>query len=149
MRWAIEPLFGWEEGRQEASFAEWFKPEQVSVITADALDGGRIQQCVNHRVNLRPACNAGRHLEDAALQFEIGLVQFNKQMAAQTIAIVELRPTARWRRASVSKIILRGRSMCRTGISQSVIAPPSSKFEAASSVRQQMFLDFSECVTRQ
>ena len=29
-----------------------------------------------------------RHLEDAALQFEIGLVQFNKQMAAQTIAIM-------------------------------------------------------------
>jgi ribosomal protein S18 acetylase RimI-like enzyme len=44
MRWAIERLFGWDEVRQHASFAEWFKPEEVSVITADGLEVGWIQQ---------------------------------------------------------------------------------------------------------
>ena len=43
MRWAIEHVFGWDEVRQHASFAEWFKPEDVSVITADGLDVGWIQ----------------------------------------------------------------------------------------------------------
>jgi ribosomal protein S18 acetylase RimI-like enzyme len=44
MRSAIERVFGWDEARQHASFAEWFKPEEVSVITADGLDAGWIQQ---------------------------------------------------------------------------------------------------------
>jgi len=44
MRWAIERVFGWNEARQHASFAEWFKPEEVSVITADGLDVGWIQK---------------------------------------------------------------------------------------------------------
>ena len=44
MRWAIERVFGWDESRQCASFAEWFKHEEVSVITADGLDVGWIQQ---------------------------------------------------------------------------------------------------------
>ena len=44
MRWAIERVFGWDEARQHASFAEWFKPEDVSVIIADGLDVGWIQQ---------------------------------------------------------------------------------------------------------
>jgi ribosomal protein S18 acetylase RimI-like enzyme len=44
MRPAIERVFGWDEARQHASFAEWFNPEEVSVITADGLDAGWIQQ---------------------------------------------------------------------------------------------------------
>ncbi len=44
MRWAIERVFGWDEARQHASFAEWFKADEVSVITADGLDVGWIQQ---------------------------------------------------------------------------------------------------------
>jgi hypothetical protein len=44
MRWAIERVFGWDEARQRASFAEWFKPEEVNVITVDGLDVGWIQQ---------------------------------------------------------------------------------------------------------
>jgi ribosomal protein S18 acetylase RimI-like enzyme len=44
MRWAIERAFGWDEARQHASFAEWFKPEEVRVITADGADAGWIQQ---------------------------------------------------------------------------------------------------------
>jgi GNAT superfamily N-acetyltransferase len=44
MRWAVERVFGWDESGQYKSFAEWFKPEEVSVITADGLDAGWIQQ---------------------------------------------------------------------------------------------------------
>lgn len=45
MRWAIERLFGWDQAHQEASFAEWFKPDEVSIIMADGIDVGWIQQC--------------------------------------------------------------------------------------------------------
>jgi ribosomal protein S18 acetylase RimI-like enzyme len=44
MRWAIERLFGWDEAHQEESFAGWFKPDEVSIITADGPDVGWIQQ---------------------------------------------------------------------------------------------------------
>lgn len=48
MRWAIERVFGWDEARQHASFAEWFTPGEVRVITADGLDVGWIQQRLEH-----------------------------------------------------------------------------------------------------
>lgn len=44
MRWAIERVFGWDQARQEASFAEWFKADEVSIIVADSADVGWIQQ---------------------------------------------------------------------------------------------------------
>ena len=45
MRWAIERVFGWDQAHQEASFAAWFHPDEVSIIVADAVDVGWIQQC--------------------------------------------------------------------------------------------------------
>ena len=44
MRWAIERLFGWDQAHQEASFAGWFKLEEASIIMADGVDVGWIQQ---------------------------------------------------------------------------------------------------------
>jgi GNAT superfamily N-acetyltransferase len=44
MRWAIEHLFGWDQVHQEGSFAEWFHPDEVSIIMADGVDVGWIQQ---------------------------------------------------------------------------------------------------------
>jgi ribosomal protein S18 acetylase RimI-like enzyme len=44
MRWAIERLFGWDQTRQEASFAGWFKPDEVSIVVADGIDVGWIQR---------------------------------------------------------------------------------------------------------
>jgi ribosomal protein S18 acetylase RimI-like enzyme len=44
MRWAIERLFGWDQDHQEASFAGWFHPDEVSIIVADGVDVGWIQQ---------------------------------------------------------------------------------------------------------
>jgi ribosomal protein S18 acetylase RimI-like enzyme len=48
MRWAIERIFGWNQDGQEASFAEWFNPEEVSIITVDGRDVGWIQQRTEH-----------------------------------------------------------------------------------------------------
>ena len=42
MRWAIEHVFGWNTAHQEASFAKWFKPDDVSIIMADGLEVGWI-----------------------------------------------------------------------------------------------------------
>ena len=44
MRWAIERTLAWDQTQQEASFAEWFKPDEVSIIVADEADVGWIQQ---------------------------------------------------------------------------------------------------------
>ncbi len=49
MRWAIERVFGWDQNRQEASFAGWFSPGEVSIITADGLDVGWIQRRNEHQ----------------------------------------------------------------------------------------------------
>jgi ribosomal protein S18 acetylase RimI-like enzyme len=40
---AIERLFGWDQAHQEASFAGWFHPAEVNIITADGADVGWIQ----------------------------------------------------------------------------------------------------------
>jgi ribosomal protein S18 acetylase RimI-like enzyme len=44
MRWSIERLFGWDQAHQEASFAGWFRPDEVSIIVANGVDVGWIQQ---------------------------------------------------------------------------------------------------------
>jgi|HubBroStandDraft_6_1064221.scaffolds.fasta_scaffold1509566_2 ribosomal protein S18 acetylase RimI-like enzyme len=44
MRSAIERHFGWDETHQQSSFARWFTPEEVSIITVDGADAGWIQQ---------------------------------------------------------------------------------------------------------
>lgn len=43
MRSRIERVFGWDQAHQEASFLDWFKLEEVSVITANGIDVGWIQ----------------------------------------------------------------------------------------------------------
>ena len=40
MRSAIERLFAWDDTHREESFARWFKPDEVSFITADGADVG-------------------------------------------------------------------------------------------------------------
>ena len=47
MRGMIEPLFGWDQRRQEESFAEWFDLEQASIIMADGRDVGWMQTRAN------------------------------------------------------------------------------------------------------
>ena len=43
MRWIIELLFGWDEGREDAKFASQFFPDQIRIITIDGQDVGWLQ----------------------------------------------------------------------------------------------------------
>src|SRR5262249_20583227 len=49
MRERIEPLFGWDQRHQEASFAEWFDLQQASIIVADGRDVGWMQTRASER----------------------------------------------------------------------------------------------------
>jgi GNAT superfamily N-acetyltransferase len=42
MRWIIERLFGWDQDKQDASFAEYFRLEEVRIIMADGACAGWI-----------------------------------------------------------------------------------------------------------
>jgi len=43
MRGMIESAFGWDQNRQEESFAEWFDLRQTIIILADGRDVGWMQ----------------------------------------------------------------------------------------------------------
>jgi ribosomal protein S18 acetylase RimI-like enzyme len=43
MRGMIESLFGWDQRRQEESFAEWFDLQEAGIIVADGRDVGWMQ----------------------------------------------------------------------------------------------------------
>jgi ribosomal protein S18 acetylase RimI-like enzyme len=45
----IERLFGWNQARQEENFTGWFKLDEVSIIAADGIDAGWIQQRADSR----------------------------------------------------------------------------------------------------
>jgi GNAT superfamily N-acetyltransferase len=43
MRWIIERLFGWDQAREDASFAKQFKLDEVEIIIVDGRDVGWLQ----------------------------------------------------------------------------------------------------------
>jgi hypothetical protein len=47
MRWIIERLFGWHEVRENKNFAQFFKIDEVKIITADDQDVGWIQEQID------------------------------------------------------------------------------------------------------
>jgi len=47
MRWIIDRLFGWDQARGEKNFAQFFKLDEVRIITANAHDVGWIQEQVD------------------------------------------------------------------------------------------------------
>ena len=46
MRWIIERLYGWDLAREGKNFAQFFKLDEVRIITADEQDVGWIQEQV-------------------------------------------------------------------------------------------------------
>lgn len=53
MREIIERLFGWEQSQQEKKFAQFFRLEEVRIITANGRDVGWIQEQISEkRINL-------------------------------------------------------------------------------------------------
>ena len=51
MRWIVERLFGWDEVREDKNFAQFFKLDEVRIITADDQDVGWIQE---NRLKVQP-----------------------------------------------------------------------------------------------
>jgi ribosomal protein S18 acetylase RimI-like enzyme len=49
MRAMIESIFGWDQRRQEESFAEWFDLQEAGIIMADGRDAGWMQTRTNER----------------------------------------------------------------------------------------------------
>ncbi len=49
MRGMIESLFGWDQRRQEESFASWFDLREAGIIVADGCDAGWMQSRTNER----------------------------------------------------------------------------------------------------
>lgn len=93
MQWAIERVFGWDEARQQASFAD--KPEEVSVITADGLDVGWIQQSLDDNgillgsIYVAPAMQR-RGIGSGVIQ---ALLQLGRQKSKPvTLAVMKINP---------------------------------------------------------
>jgi len=95
MRWAIEHHFGWDEAQQEESFAGWFKPDEVSIITADGADVGWIQQRPDRdaiflgSIYLKPTMQRkgiGTHV----IRTLMGLAR--KRSQAVTLAVMKINP---------------------------------------------------------
>jgi ribosomal protein S18 acetylase RimI-like enzyme len=95
MRWAIERIFGWDQGHQEASFNAWFKPDEVSIIMADGEDVGWIQQHLDDGVIFlgsiygKPG-EQGRGIGTRVLQDLLGLARQRSQ--AVTLAVMKINP---------------------------------------------------------
>jgi ribosomal protein S18 acetylase RimI-like enzyme len=95
MRWAIEPLFGWDQAHQEKSFAGWFKPDEVSIITADGADVGWIQQRPDRdaiflgSIYVMPAMQ-GKGIGTHVIRALIGLA--GKRSQAVALAVMKINP---------------------------------------------------------
>jgi GNAT superfamily N-acetyltransferase len=95
MRWIIERLFGWDQAREEKNFAQFFKLDEVRIITADARDVGWIQEQVDGT-----SINLGSfYLMPVMQRHGIGtqvlqtlLAQARSQSKVITLAVVKINP---------------------------------------------------------
>ena len=95
MRGMIERLFGWDQAREERNFGEFFKLDEVRIITADEKDVGWIQEQLDgDTINLGsfyilPAMQRqgiGTRILDLLLTRAAG------QAKAITLAVVKINP---------------------------------------------------------
>jgi len=80
MRWLIECLFGWDEARQDAKFAEQFKLDEVRIITVDGRDAGWLQTPTLQRQGI--GTEVMKRL----------LVEARSERKAVTLAVVKINP---------------------------------------------------------
>jgi ribosomal protein S18 acetylase RimI-like enzyme len=95
MRWAIERLFKWDQAHQEASFADWFRPDEVSIIMADGEDAGWIQQRLDDGVIFLVSIYVksgiqGRGIGTCVIQDLLGLARQRSQ--AVILAVMKINP---------------------------------------------------------
>jgi GNAT superfamily N-acetyltransferase len=99
MRWIIERLFGWDEVRENKNFAQFFKLDEVKIITADGQDVGWIQEQIEDT-----AINLGSFYVMPVMQrrgigaqvLQILLANARNQGKAITLAVVKINPAARF-----------------------------------------------------
>jgi GNAT superfamily N-acetyltransferase len=99
MRWIIERLFGWHEVREHANFNQFFKLDEVRIITADGQDVGWIQQQVEHT-----SINLGSFYVAPAMQrqgvgtqvLQLLLTNARNQAKTITLAVVKINPAVQF-----------------------------------------------------
>jgi GNAT superfamily N-acetyltransferase len=95
MGWIVERLFGWDQAREEKNFAQFFKLDEVRIITADAQDVGWIQEQVDSK-----SLNIGSFYVMPVMQrhgigtqvLQALLAQARSQSKAITLAVVKMNP---------------------------------------------------------
>ena len=99
MRWIIERLFGWEPAREDKNFAQFFRLDEVRIITADEPDVGWIQEQVDDTT-----INLGSFYVMPMMQrrgigtqvLQMLLARARNQSKAITLAVVKINPALRF-----------------------------------------------------
>jgi ribosomal protein S18 acetylase RimI-like enzyme len=95
MRWIIERLFGWDLAREEKHFAQFFKLEEVRIITANEQEVGWIQEQVEDTtINLGSFyVMPGMQRRGIGTQvLQMLLARARNQSKAITLAVVKINP---------------------------------------------------------
>jgi ribosomal protein S18 acetylase RimI-like enzyme len=95
MRWIIERLFGWDEVREDKNFAQFFKLDEVRIITVDEQDVGWIQEQIEDTtINLGSFYVAPwMQRQGVGTQvLQILLAHATNQSKAITLAVVKINP---------------------------------------------------------
>jgi GNAT superfamily N-acetyltransferase len=99
MRWIIERLVEWDEEREVKNFAQFFKLDEVKIITADGEDVGWIQEQIEDTT-----INLGSFYVTPVMQrqgvgtqvLQILLGHASKQAKAITLGVVKINPAVRF-----------------------------------------------------
>jgi GNAT superfamily N-acetyltransferase len=99
MRSIIERLFGWDEVRENKNFNQFFKLDEVRIITADGQDVGWIQEQVEPT-----SINLGSFYVTPVMQrqgvgtqvLQLLLTNAINQAKAMTLAVVKINPAVQF-----------------------------------------------------
>ena len=99
MRWIIERLFGWDPAREGKNFAQFFRLDEVRIITADEQDVGWIQEQVEDTT-----INLGSFYVMPMMQrrgigtqvLQMLLARARNQSKAITLGVVKINPALRF-----------------------------------------------------
>jgi GNAT superfamily N-acetyltransferase len=99
MRWIIERLFGWDPAREDKNFAQFFRLDEVRIITADEQDVGWIQEQVDDTT-----INLGSFYVMPMMQrrgigtqvLQMLLARARNQSKVITLAVVKINPALRF-----------------------------------------------------
>jgi GNAT superfamily N-acetyltransferase len=99
MREAIERVFGWDQGREEKNFAQFFKLDEVRIITNNNQDVGWIQEQISEE-----SINLGSFYVDPTMQgrgigtqvLRMLLDRAACESKSMTLAVMKINPARRF-----------------------------------------------------